>query len=128
MSSGLAAQARIDFDDLQSERRYRMTSAYGQSKLAGLLFALELDRRAHSRPRPAQAGVSSLAAHPGAARTSLVSGKKATWGRRPRGAEILVRTAQLLFAQPAPWPPCPPSTRPPTRPPARTATSAPDAT
>jgi len=68
VSSGLAAQARIDFDDLQSERRYRMTSAYGQSKLAGLLFALELDRRAHSRPR---------------------------------GAEILVRTAQLLFAQPA---------------------------
>jgi NAD(P)-dependent dehydrogenase (short-subunit alcohol dehydrogenase family) len=101
MSSGLAAQARIDFDDLQSARRYRMTSAYGQSKLAGLLFALELDRRARSSARLAQAGVSSLATHPGAARTSLVSGKKAAWGRGPGGAEILVRTAQLLFAQPA---------------------------
>jgi len=101
MSSGLAAQARIDFDDLQSERRYRMTSAYGQSKLAGLLFALELDRRAQSSARLAQARVSSLAAHPGAARTGLVSGKKAAWGRRPRAAEILVRAAQLLLAQPA---------------------------
>lgn len=36
MSTGLAARARIDFDDLHSERRYRMTAAYGQSKRAGL--------------------------------------------------------------------------------------------
>jgi hypothetical protein len=58
-------------------------------------------RRARSSARLAQVGVSNLATHPGAARTGLVSGKKAAWGRRPRGAEILVRTAQLLFAQPA---------------------------
>lgn len=69
MSSGLAAQARIDFYDLQSERRYRMTSAYGQSKLAGLLFALELDRRARSSTRPARA-----------ARTSLVSDQEGRVG------------------------------------------------
>jgi NAD(P)-dependent dehydrogenase (short-subunit alcohol dehydrogenase family) len=48
MSTGLAAQARIDFADLQSERRYRMTAAYGQSKLAQLMFASEFDRRLRS--------------------------------------------------------------------------------
>ncbi|HEX3488014.1 MAG TPA: oxidoreductase [Streptosporangiaceae bacterium] len=97
MSTGLAAQARIDFADLQSERRYRMTSAYGQSKLAGLLFAVELDRRA----RAAGAGLASLATHPGVARTSLLTGKRADWGRPARGAETLVRLVQLVFAQPA---------------------------
>ena len=40
---------RIDFDDLQGERRYCRWTAYGQSKLANLLFALELDRRAARR-------------------------------------------------------------------------------
>jgi NAD(P)-dependent dehydrogenase (short-subunit alcohol dehydrogenase family) len=97
MSSGLAAQARISFDDLNSERAYRMTSAYGQSKLAGLVFAVELGRRA----RAAGAGLASLATHPGAARTSLVSGKKAEWGRGRDATETLVRLVQLLLAQSA---------------------------
>jgi NAD(P)-dependent dehydrogenase (short-subunit alcohol dehydrogenase family) len=97
MSSGLAAQARINFDDLNSEHAYRMTSAYGQSKLAGLVFAIELGRRA----RAAGAGLASLAAHPGAARTGLVSGKKADWGRRRDATETLVRLVQLLLAQSA---------------------------
>src|SRR5260370_19424941 len=35
----------IHFDDLQSERGYRSQFAYGQSKLATLLFAMELNRR-----------------------------------------------------------------------------------
>jgi NAD(P)-dependent dehydrogenase (short-subunit alcohol dehydrogenase family) len=39
---------RIDFDDLQSERSYRRWRAYGQSKLANLLFMFELDRRCAS--------------------------------------------------------------------------------
>lgn len=38
-------RGRIDFDDLQSERSYTPYGAYDQSKLANLLFALELDRR-----------------------------------------------------------------------------------
>jgi NAD(P)-dependent dehydrogenase (short-subunit alcohol dehydrogenase family) len=97
MSTGLADRARIDFDDLHGERRYRMTAAYGQSKLAGLLFAVELDRRA----RAAGAGLASLAAHPGVARTGLLTGKKADWGRSRRGAETMVRLVQLVFAQPA---------------------------
>ena len=97
MSSGLAAQARINFDDLNSRHTYRMTSAYGQSKLAGLVFAVELGRRA----RAGGAGLISLAAHPGAARTGLVSGKRAEWGRRRDATETLVRLVQLLFAQSA---------------------------
>jgi NAD(P)-dependent dehydrogenase (short-subunit alcohol dehydrogenase family) len=97
MSSGLAAQARINLDDLNSEHAYRMTSAYGQSKLAGLVFAIELSRRA----RAAGAGLASLAAHPGAARTGLVSGKEAEWGRRRDATETLVRLVQLLLAQSA---------------------------
>ena len=97
MSSGLAAQARINFDDLNSQHAYRMTSAYGQSKLAGLVFAVELGRRA----RAAGADLASLATHPGAARTGLVSGKKAEWGRRRDTTETLVRLVQLLLAQSA---------------------------
>ena len=58
---------RIDFEDLQSERSYQRWLAYGQSKLANLLFALELDRRL----RTAGAGVLSVAAHPGYAATNL---------------------------------------------------------
>jgi NAD(P)-dependent dehydrogenase (short-subunit alcohol dehydrogenase family) len=58
---------RIDFDDLQSERRYRRTAAYAQSKLANLLFTYELDRRLTA----AGAQASASAAHPGFTRTEL---------------------------------------------------------
>ena len=60
---------RIDFDNLQGERRYCRWRAYGQSKLANLLFARELDRRL----RAAGSSVKSLAAHPGYAATNLQS-------------------------------------------------------
>jgi NAD(P)-dependent dehydrogenase (short-subunit alcohol dehydrogenase family) len=59
----------IDFDDLQSEGRYSRWRAYGQSKLANLLFALELDRRL----RAAGSRIRSLVAHPGYAATNLQS-------------------------------------------------------
>ena len=45
VSSDAHAGALIDFDDLQSERHYRGMRAYGQSKLANLLFTYELARR-----------------------------------------------------------------------------------
>lgn len=60
---------RIDFDDLHGERRYHRWRAYGQSKLANLLFTFELDRRA----RAAGASLRSVAAHPGYAATNLQS-------------------------------------------------------
>lgn len=59
----------IHFDDPQQERRYSKWVAYGQSKLANLLFALELDRRA----RRAGIDLVSVAAHPGYADTNLQS-------------------------------------------------------
>jgi NAD(P)-dependent dehydrogenase (short-subunit alcohol dehydrogenase family) len=58
---------RINFDDLQSERSYSRWRAYGQSKLANLLFTLELDRRL----REVDADVLAVAAHPGYAATNL---------------------------------------------------------
>ena len=67
---------RIDFDDLQSERRYRKWAAYAQSKLANLVFAKELDRRI--------AEVTSVAAHPGYAATNLQQ-----TGPRMQGSRLL---------------------------------------
>ncbi|HET7444717.1 MAG TPA: oxidoreductase [Solirubrobacterales bacterium] len=58
---------RIRFDDLQSERSYGRWRCYGQSKLANVLFARELDRRLRQRG----SAVASLAAHPGYAATNL---------------------------------------------------------
>jgi NAD(P)-dependent dehydrogenase (short-subunit alcohol dehydrogenase family) len=58
----------IDLDDLTHQhRRYVRWLAYGETKLANLLFAFELDRRL----RAAGSTVASLAAHPGLARTRL---------------------------------------------------------
>ena len=68
MSSMVARLGHVDLDDLMWERRpYDRWQAYFQSKLANLLFTLELDRRL----RAAGATTSALAAHPGGARTSL---------------------------------------------------------
>ena len=58
---------RIDFDDLQAERSYDPMRAYGQSKLANLLFTRELTRRFAAAGIPAL----STAAHPGSTRTEL---------------------------------------------------------
>jgi NAD(P)-dependent dehydrogenase (short-subunit alcohol dehydrogenase family) len=68
VSSSAAHQARIDFSDLNFERRpYRPWSAYAQSKLANSLFALELARRAGTQ----QSHVVVSAAHPGWTATEL---------------------------------------------------------
>ena len=69
--SSLAHQSgRIDFDDLQAERRYGPTRAYAQSKLAMLLFARELQRRSDD----AGWRLMSVAAHPGFALTGIFRG------------------------------------------------------
>jgi NAD(P)-dependent dehydrogenase (short-subunit alcohol dehydrogenase family) len=68
LSSGVHQVGRIDFDDLNWERRkYRRWPAYGQSKLANLLFTAELQRRLTE----AGSKVLSMAAHPGWAATNL---------------------------------------------------------
>jgi NAD(P)-dependent dehydrogenase (short-subunit alcohol dehydrogenase family) len=68
VSSNGHKSGRIDFDDLQSRRRYRRMAAYYQSKLANLMFTYELQRRLAA----AQARTQALAAHPGKAKTELI--------------------------------------------------------
>lgn len=65
VSSGMAWFGRLDIDDLQSERRYSPMGTYSRTKVANLLFMLELQRRAGG---PA---LRSVAAHPGGAATNL---------------------------------------------------------
>ena len=62
-------QAAIHFDDLQWTKRFNSWQAYAQSKLAMLIFALELQRRSDAGGW----GLMSNAAHPGYARTGLQS-------------------------------------------------------
>ena len=67
VSSMAHRAASIDFDDLQGARVYSPWKAYGQSKLALLMFALELQRRSDASGW----NLTSNAAHPGFARTGL---------------------------------------------------------
>ncbi len=70
VSSVAHRMGRIAFDDLNWERRrYHAWSAYGQSKLANLLFTAELERRLVAAHSPVRA----VAAHPGYAATNLQS-------------------------------------------------------
>jgi NAD(P)-dependent dehydrogenase (short-subunit alcohol dehydrogenase family) len=66
-SMGHRIRAAIHFDDLQWERRYSRVGAYGQSKLANLLFTYELQRRLAPRGTTIAA-----AAHPGGSNTELM--------------------------------------------------------
>jgi NAD(P)-dependent dehydrogenase (short-subunit alcohol dehydrogenase family) len=67
-SVGHRLLARIHFDDPQLERKYNRVEAYGQSKLANLLFSYELQRRLKAKGTPTIA----LAAHPGFSDTELM--------------------------------------------------------
>ncbi len=85
----------IRFDDLQWERGYGKWRAYGQSKLANLLFAFELQRRADA----AGAKLASVGCHPGYAATELQAA-----GPRMEGSsmlESLFAFSNRLFAQSA---------------------------
>ncbi|MET7806086.1 SDR family NAD(P)-dependent oxidoreductase [Micromonospora chersina] len=65
VSSGAQAMGRIDFDDLQGQRRYSGQRAYNQSKLANVMFTYELARRL------AGVGVTATVLHPGVVRTAF---------------------------------------------------------
>jgi NAD(P)-dependent dehydrogenase (short-subunit alcohol dehydrogenase family) len=66
-SVGHRIMAKIHFDDPQWERSYNRVAAYGQSKLANLMFIYELQRRLAAKGAPTVA----LAAHPGGSDTEL---------------------------------------------------------
>ena len=81
----------IHFDDLMLEKNYTPTRAYCQSKLANLMFSMELDRRL----RAANSEVKAIACHPGYSNTALQS-------TGPTGALNLVyKFSNLAMSQPA---------------------------
>ena len=69
LSSIAIHRGTINFDDLQSTQAYNPMMAYAQSKLACLMFTIELQRRSDA----AGWGIQSMAAHPGVAVTELVA-------------------------------------------------------
>ncbi|MBB3033298.1 oxidoreductase [Alteriqipengyuania lutimaris] len=67
--------ATIAFDNLAGEDDYALQKFYGQSKLANLMFAIELDRRLRAAGSP----VASIACHPGVAKTELA--RQTNWAK-----------------------------------------------
>jgi NAD(P)-dependent dehydrogenase (short-subunit alcohol dehydrogenase family) len=91
VSSLLARSVRgVSLADPRAEDAgYRRWGAYGQSKLANLLFTFELDRRVRAKGLP----VTAVAAHPGYTRTNLVENGLNRGGRQMIGAVGLAVTA-----------------------------------
>jgi NAD(P)-dependent dehydrogenase (short-subunit alcohol dehydrogenase family) len=88
-SLGHRIRAAIHFDDLQWERSYSRVGAYGQSKLANLLFTYELQRRMASSGTTIAA-----AAHPGGSNTELMR-------NMPRPLVVATELLAPLFQDPA---------------------------
>ena len=89
VSSDMHRMGKMDFDDLDGARSYSPTTAYAQSKLANVLFGLELDRRL----RAAGVKVKSVLAHPGYAATNLQSTGPTGIGKR------VMAIGNRMFAQ-----------------------------
>lgn len=95
VSSAAHKVGRIHFHDLNLTQRYGEWKAYGQSKLANLLFAFELDRRLTKAAAP----IVSVAAHPGYSATNLqFVGPKM---RGSRFTEAIMRLGNRVVAQSA---------------------------
>ena len=86
VSSNGHQMGRIDFDDLNRERRWSGIRAYGQAKLAQILFTKEFARRF------AGTGISAFAVHPGGVRTD--------WSRGGRGMRVGARIAWPFMLSP----------------------------
>lgn len=85
VSSLAHKHGKLDFDDLQSRKRYSPGKVYAQSKLANLMFAFELERKL----RAGLMGSTSIAVHPGVAQTNLF---------KIGNSEGLARKAERLLA------------------------------
>lgn len=95
MSSGFNRLGRIRLDNMHAERSYNKYRAYCDSKLANLMFALELQRRFERAGLSAQ----SIAAHPGYAATNLqFAGPAMTQSAL---GTLAMRWSNRLVAQPA---------------------------
>ncbi|MEE2848750.1 MAG: oxidoreductase [Pseudomonadota bacterium] len=92
LSSVAARQGTIDFDDLQaSHKAYDSMAVYAQSKLACLMFALELQRRSTAL----RWGVTSLGAHPGLSSTELLDNAPGAGRRVP----LIYRIVRAVMMQ-----------------------------
>lgn len=91
VTSNMHRMGKLRWNDLQSEHKYRRWFAYGTSKLANLMFAYELQRRAAA----AGSSLLSTAAHPGWASTELHS-KGAQVGGATLQKKILTLPTKLL--------------------------------
>jgi NAD(P)-dependent dehydrogenase (short-subunit alcohol dehydrogenase family) len=89
-SMGHRIRAAIHFDDLQWERGYSRVGAYGQAKLANLLFTYELQRRLAPRGTTI-----AVAAHPGGSRTELTRNLPALLARVAPVIEPLFQGADM---------------------------------
>jgi NAD(P)-dependent dehydrogenase (short-subunit alcohol dehydrogenase family) len=87
---GHRIRAAIHFDDLQWERGYSRVGAYGQAKLANLLFTYELQRRLAPRGTTI-----AVAAHPGGSRTELTRNLPALLARVTPVIEPLFQGADM---------------------------------
>jgi NAD(P)-dependent dehydrogenase (short-subunit alcohol dehydrogenase family) len=87
VSSGAHMSGHIRFDDLNAERRFSGFRAYGDSKLANVLFSNELARRLQG------SGVTSNSLHPGAVATNFASGTSGIMN-------LAFRIARPLFLSP----------------------------
>ncbi|MFJ3404619.1 SDR family oxidoreductase [Promicromonospora sp. NPDC090134] len=98
MSSAAARFGKIDWTDLNSERDYSPVRAYNFSKLAQLMFALELDRRSRAHGW----GIVSNVAHPGTTYTGLyAAGPGLGTSGPPRMDAVMRRLLALgVFVQP----------------------------
>jgi NAD(P)-dependent dehydrogenase (short-subunit alcohol dehydrogenase family) len=83
-SLGHRIRAAIHFDDLQWERSYSRVRAYGQAKLANLLFTYELQRRLIGK------NTIAVAAHPGGSRSELTR-------NLPRPLTAAMRVVEPIF-------------------------------
>jgi len=91
VSSGAHRMGTMRWHDLQWQEGYKPWAAYGQSKLANLLFTFELQRRAAQAGTPLRA----LAAHPGYAATELQK------GTHSRLQELAMQVLNRVVAQSA---------------------------
>ena len=97
VSSGAHRMGKIRFDDLNWKQGYRRWAAYGQSKLANLLFTFELQRRLDA----ADKGLISVACHPGYAATNLQSVSAKSAGTLSFVFEVIAGIGNNVFAQSA---------------------------
>jgi NAD(P)-dependent dehydrogenase (short-subunit alcohol dehydrogenase family) len=93
MSALAARSGALQWDDLQYQGEYAAMKAYGQSKLAEMLFALELDRRS----RAGGWGIVSNTAHPGLTLTNLQTSGWNLGRDKPSMRTAVFRLAPRLF-------------------------------